>query len=98
MPKNYGPQCQGCGGEDCCCCEVWLEAQADARAALDEPDPIDPDDFPDRDDEDDEDQPDEPGDGLTDVEADAQTLAGAGYGTDEDYQPDTPLGDLMGGE
>jgi len=28
---------------------------------------------------------DEPGDGMTDVEADADTLASAGWGTDEDY-------------
>lgn len=26
----YNP-CKGCGGEDCVCCEVWLERQADAR-------------------------------------------------------------------
>lgn len=41
----------------------------------DEFDPID----------DDPDMPPDPEDGLTDVEADAQTLAGAGWGTDEDY-------------
>jgi hypothetical protein len=29
--------------------------------------------------------PDEPDDGMTDVEADADTLASAGWGTDEDY-------------
>lgn len=28
---------------------------------------------------------DEPSDNMTDVEADADTLASAGYGTDEDY-------------
>jgi len=28
MP-NYSPRCRRCSGEDCCCCEVWLEAQAD---------------------------------------------------------------------
>lgn len=28
---------------------------------------------------------DEPGDGMTDVEADADTLKSAGWGTDEDY-------------
>lgn len=27
----YDP-CRGCGGEDCVCCEVWLERQADARS------------------------------------------------------------------
>ena len=31
------------------------------------------------------DEDDEIGDGMTDVEADADTLASAGYGTDEDY-------------
>ena len=28
MP-NYSPRCRRCSGEDCCCCEVWLDAQAD---------------------------------------------------------------------
>ena len=28
---SYNP-CNGCGGEDCCCCEVYLERQADNRA------------------------------------------------------------------
>ena len=36
-------------------------------------------------DEDAEHEDDEIGDGMTDVEADADTLASAGYGTDEDY-------------
>lgn len=40
----------------------------------------------------------EPEDCMTDVEADADTLKSAGYGTDEDYYPDTPLGDEYGGE
>lgn len=22
-------RCEGCGGEDCCCCEVYMERQAD---------------------------------------------------------------------
>lgn len=35
--------------------------------------------------EDDEPDPYDDEDGLTDVEADAMTLAGAGWGTDEDY-------------
>lgn len=30
-------------------------------------------------------EPDEPSDGMTDAEADADTLASAGWGTDEDY-------------
>ena len=38
-------------------------------------------------------------DGLSAVEADAMALAGAGYGTDEDYCFDTPMGDdYYGGE
>ncbi len=28
MLDNYNP-CLGCGGEDCCCCEIWLERQRD---------------------------------------------------------------------
>jgi len=46
MP-SYGPACRGCSGEDCCCCEVWLENQADQRAERDR-DPAD--DFYDRED------------------------------------------------
>ena len=45
---------------------------------------------------------DEPDDNMSDVEADADTLRSAGFGTDEDYGGgDTPLGDFyddMGGE
>lgn len=35
---------------------------------------------------------DEPWDGFTDAEADADTLASAGYGTDEDYSPCSAAG------
>jgi hypothetical protein len=28
-------RCDGCGGEDCVCCEVWLEQQYDDRYAND---------------------------------------------------------------
>ena len=28
----YNP-CSECSGEDCVCCEVWLERQADIKAA-----------------------------------------------------------------
>jgi hypothetical protein len=35
---------------------------------------------------------------MTDAEADVNTLTSAGMGTDEDYYPDTPLGDELGGE
>ena len=26
---SYGSRCDNCGGEDCVCCEVYLEAMAD---------------------------------------------------------------------
>ena len=31
----YGRQCEDCGGEDCVCCSVYLEAMADARTQYD---------------------------------------------------------------
>lgn len=31
---RYGEICNGCGGEDCQCCSVWIENQADQRAAM----------------------------------------------------------------
>ncbi len=37
-------------------------------------------------------------DGMTDVEADADTLRSCGWGTDEDYYSDTPMGEDYGGE
>jgi len=40
----------------------------------------------------------EPMDFRNDVEADADALASAGMGTDEDYFHDTPMGDDYGGE
>ena len=112
MPNRK--QCEGCGGEDCGCCEIYLEAQADARADLD---PRDNEPDPDTgrayactccgteisEDEADnngglceecadgcghEDQPREDMDGDH-----ATALASAGFGTDEDYEHDTPLGD-----
>lgn len=30
--KMYGKRCENCSGEDCVCCEVYLEAMADDRA------------------------------------------------------------------
>jgi len=44
------------------------------------------------------DDDDDEHDGMTDVEADADTLRSCGFGTDEDYEHDTPLGDDYGGE
>lgn len=29
MP-NYSKQCEGCSGEDCVCCPIFMEAKADA--------------------------------------------------------------------
>lgn len=48
--------------------------------------------------EDEGEEPDEPSDGMSDVEADADTLRSAGMGTDEDYYHDTPLGDQYEGD
>ena len=83
MPNpNLSPQCRGCGAEDCCCCGVWLEHQADMRASLSE-DPRDlEDDFRDEYNEDyfDDDDLDESMDGDFD-----SGMASAGFGTDEDY-------------
>ena len=31
MARHYGTQCEGCSGEDCCACSVYLEAQADDK-------------------------------------------------------------------
>jgi hypothetical protein len=42
-------------------------------------------------------EPDDHDDGMSDVEADADTLRSAGWGTDEDYG-DTPLADFYDGE
>ena len=28
--QDYNP-CKGCGGEDCACCEIWIERQQDQR-------------------------------------------------------------------
>ena len=36
----YSPRCKDCSGEDCVCCEVYLEEQADRRAEEDH-DPMD---------------------------------------------------------
>jgi len=40
----------------------------------------------------------EPFDFRNDVEADADALASAGWGTDEDYEHETPMGEDFGGE
>ncbi len=29
--RNYAKKCEGCGGEDCVCCEVYQEEMASAR-------------------------------------------------------------------
>lgn len=33
--QDYNP-CKGCGGEDCACCEIWIERQQDQRSYADE--------------------------------------------------------------
>ena len=87
MP-NFGNACNGCSGEDCVCCEVYLEAKADQNAEHQEPcecgecEECLGSSFYNQDD----------GDNMSDVEADANTLASAGMGTDEDY------GDFYGDE
>jgi hypothetical protein len=78
----YSPRCRSCSHEDCCCCEVWIEEQADARASMER----DPDDeFADYDmdydpDEEDEESFDDSMDGDFDT-----GMRDAGFGTSEDY-------------
>lgn len=36
LPAETHDPCKGCGGEDCACCEVWLERQADSRSIPDD--------------------------------------------------------------
>jgi hypothetical protein len=81
------PRCEGCGGEDCCCCEVWLEEQSDLRAQRENPPEFDEfDDFEEPYDEEDEEEdclddgPNEDMDGDFDT-----AMRDAGRGTDEDY-------------
>lgn len=31
MNMNISERCQNCGGEDCVCCEVYIEHQADQK-------------------------------------------------------------------
>lgn len=86
MPYHGSPRCHGCSGEDCCCCEVFLEEQADQRAAFDH-DPADDrwdeDDNWDIDDDCDEDCDDDLDESM---DGDFDTgMASAGFGTDEDY-------------
>ena len=88
MP-SYGKRCEGCGGEDCFACEVYLESVADARASeeYDPMDDIDPETDTDFDSEDREDD---------EMDGDAATaLASAGFGVDEDYEHETPFGDSL---
>lgn len=48
--------------------------------------------------EDTDDDYDGEGPQMTDAEADADTLSSAGWGYDEQYEHETPLGDFYGGE
>jgi len=89
----YDP-CKDCSGEDCVCCEVWIERQADMRAEQYRDPYEQEDDFRDEhedDWDDDDDDLDESMDGDFD-----SGMASAGFGYDEQYEHDTPLGDLYG--
>jgi hypothetical protein len=72
--------CDGCGGEDCVCCEVWLERRADERAARE----MDPADLQEMMDflEDDEIDEDEENEGTAEPAERPLT----------EYEMDTPLG------
>ena len=83
MPYHGSPNCIGCSGEDCCCCEVWIEEQADQRASI-ERDPSDLDDEWEETWEDDEDEQDDEPDDSMDGDFDSG-MRDAGFGTDEDY-------------
>jgi len=45
MPNFGSSRCEGCGGEDCVCCEVYQESVADARAVYEPRDMDDEDDM-----------------------------------------------------
>lgn len=82
------PDCH-CEDWPCCGCGDY-DPSSDLEGALDGLDAYE-DDGPDAECD------DEPRD-LTDVEADADTLRSAGWGMDEDYCPDTRLGEDYDGE
>lgn len=44
--RSFGARCKDCGGEDCPCCEVFLEWKADQNHASDYPDEPDYDQDP----------------------------------------------------
>ena len=87
---SYNP-CDGCSGEDCCCCEVYIERQVDMKADQER----DPSEYEGEYDDDlgfdEEDFEDDERDGDA-----TSALASAGMGTDEDYEHDTPLGEQYG--
>ena len=80
MPYYGSERCVGCGGEDCVCCEVYLEWKSDQaysdQTGFGEQSIEDYDEY----EYDDADDCDESMDG--DHES---GLASAGFGTDEDY-------------
>lgn len=93
---SYNP-CDGCGGEDCVCCSVFIERQADARAERDPRE--DEADFEEEyDGEGDYDENDE--EPREDMDGDFDSgMASAGLGTDEDYNHyDYGDDDYYGGE
>lgn len=104
MPYYGSQRCVGCSGEDCVCCEVYLEERAEQQhIALygppeneldDAPDGWGDEDYDDDEEEEDFDGPDDSMDGDFD-----SGMSSAGFGTDEDYDHyETPLGEDYGGE
>lgn len=95
MAYHGSPQCVGCSAEDCVCCEVYIEEQADARSlAMYGPEEPDYDEeFAQADWDDDEDDEEDERQWHPmfdfhggDMDGDHATgLASAGHGCDEDY-------------
>jgi len=93
MPYYGSERCVGCGGEDCVCCEVYLEQRADDRAASDRDERFE--EWGEWDEEehdceeqgcDEEDEWEDGSDIDESMDGDHESgLASAGYGTDEDY-------------
>jgi hypothetical protein len=42
---RYGKRCEGCSGEDCACCAVYLEHRAEMQAAAETGQYYPPDDY-----------------------------------------------------
>jgi hypothetical protein len=74
---RYGQVCNGCSGENCVCCEVYLEDKNNQQTD-NEPDELEIDGEFIGDEDDYEDN-------MTDAEADADVFKSIGWGSDEDY-------------